>query len=193
MTGVPTPSGRRGRISTGTVRRARAARIANGDPPAGGTTRRFRLAMRVGEWSPPDEPVLSRTLPSRLDLKQAAIDEVADLLVGRGWVAEADRPWLVLCLDEAITNAMLHGNEGDPRLEVAIVVARDGPRWQVAVSDRGDGFTAAAVPDPDDPESLLLEHGRGIRLMRSWLDALTYWRRGATVVMARRCADQPRG
>lgn len=155
------------------------------DAPAT-TTSRFRLAMRKGEWQPSGEVLARWSWPSRLDAKQPAIDAVSGLLIGRGWVVEEDRSWLVLCLDEAVTNAMLHGNEGDPRLAVDVAVADDGRRWQVAVSDQGPGFPPSAVPDPDDPASLLLEHGRGIRLMKSWLNSLTYWRGGATVVMARK-------
>lgn len=158
--------------------------------PAGAeTTTRFTLRMREGEWKPTGEVLLRRSYPSRLDMKQQAMDTVSDLLVARGWVVDADRPWLVLCLDEAVTNAMLHGNEGDPRLEIEVAVAVDARRWHVAISDHGEGFSMESVPDPDDPESLLLEHGRGIRLMRAWLSSLTYWRHGATVVMSRRRAD----
>lgn len=152
------------------------------------TTSRFRLFMRQGPWQPGGNELQRWTWPSRVDRKQTAIDAVADLLVGRGWVAADERSWLVLCLDEAITNAMLHGNEGDPRLPIEVVVADDGRRWHVGVSDQGEGFTPAAIPDPDDPASLLLEHGRGIRLMRAWLNSLTYWRGGATVVLARKHA-----
>jgi anti-sigma B factor antagonist len=42
------------------------------------------------------------------------------------------------------------------------------------------------VPDADAPESLLLEHGRGIHIMKEWLDELTYFRDGACVYMARK-------
>ncbi len=159
------------------------------EPVAGGTTRRFRLLMRQGDWQPAGEVVFRRSWPSRLDAKQEAMDVVAELLSSRGWVSEEDRSWLVLCLDEAVTNAMIHGNEGDPRLMVDVVVAVDAKRWQIVISDQGSGFSMASVPDPDDPESLLLEHGRGIRLMRAWLGSLTYYRRGATVVLSRRRTD----
>jgi serine/threonine-protein kinase RsbW len=147
------------------------------------------LKIRIGPWRPSGELLLHRAYPSRLDLKQQIIDLLCDLCVAHRWITEEDRPWLVLCLDEAVTNAMLHGNEGDPRLTIEIAVSADARNWHIAISDRGDGFNADAVPDPDDPESLLLEHGRGIRLMRAWLGSLTYWRRGATVVMSRRRAE----
>jgi anti-sigma regulatory factor (Ser/Thr protein kinase) len=153
------------------------------------TTRRFRLLMRQGEWQPVGSVVFRRSWPSRLDATQEAMDTIAGPLTGPGWVSPEDHPWLVLCLDEAITNAMLHGNEGDPRLMVDLAIAIDDKRWQLAISDQGEGFSMASVPDPDDPKTLLLEHGRGIRLMRAWLGSLTYWRRGATVVLSRRRAD----
>lgn len=180
----------RRQVQTTTKRRAirtlESKRAAEAE--TGQSSGRFRLMMRLGDWQPAGEVLFRRSWPSRLDLKQEIMDELASLLAARGWVTAEDRSWLVLCLDEAITNAMLHGNEGDPRLEIDVAIACDGRKWQIAISDRGDGFTMASVPDPDDPDSLLLEHGRGIRLMRAWLGSLTYWRRGATVVLSRRCA-----
>ncbi|MEK7416036.1 MAG: ATP-binding protein [Planctomycetota bacterium] len=153
------------------------------------TTDRFHLQRYRSQWEPNGQVELRESIPSRLDRKQEAIDRIADLMTTKGWVNSEDRPWLVLCLDEAITNAMLHGNEGDPNLAIEIVVAVNDKRWHIGVADQGEGFPLASIPDPDAPETLLLEHGRGIRLMRSWLTSLTYWRGGATVVMGRPRAD----
>jgi serine/threonine-protein kinase RsbW len=155
----------------------------------GHTTRLNRPVIRLGDWEPRGLIVLDRAWPARLDRKQEVIDVVCGQLVGRGWVQEAERPWLVLCLDEAVTNAMLHGDEGDPRLEVRLRVASDGRRWQVAVDDQGTGFQPEAIPDPEDPASLLLEHGRGVRLMRSWLASVVYFRRGSCAVLSRIRSD----
>ena len=142
---------------------------------------------------PPAVPpvLLERCWPSRIDLKQQIMDEIVDLLINRGWVAEDDRAWLYLCFDEVVVNAMLHGNEGDPRLEIELTVRVDEFRWVVTVSDQGDGFVEAAIPDESQPESLLLEHGRGIRLMQEWLDELTYYHRGSLAWLSRRRADRP--
>jgi serine/threonine-protein kinase RsbW len=148
--------------------------------------------LRILPGQPPREGavLLERGFPSRLDLKQEALDAIAEPLIARGLVLEDDRTWLVLCLDEALVNAMVHGNEGDPGLEVAVRVAADERRWTITVSDQGAGFSADQVPDAADPESLLLEHGRGIRLLSEWLDELTYYRGGATCFMARHRADR---
>jgi anti-sigma regulatory factor (Ser/Thr protein kinase) len=180
--GVPTTKRR-------AIRVLEARRVAEpADQQDHGATR-FRLLMRQGAWQPVGEVVFRGSWPSRLDAKQEAMDAVAELMASRGWVSVEDRPWLVLCLDESMTNAMLHGNEGDPRLMIDVAIAVDAKRWQVAISDQGGGFSMASVPNPEDPGNLLLEHGRGIRLMRAWLGSLTYWRRGATVVLSQRRAD----
>jgi anti-sigma regulatory factor (Ser/Thr protein kinase) len=91
-----------------------------------------------------------------------------------------------------VVNAMVHGNEGDPGLTIDLRVAVDDQRWSVTVADRGSGFTADQVPDVSDPESLLLEHGRGIRLLGEWLDELTYYRGGSVAYLTRTRADLPR-
>jgi serine/threonine-protein kinase RsbW len=147
------------------------------------------LPIHFGE--PPSVPsvVIERVWPSRIDLKQQIMDELVDLLISRGWVAEDDRAWLYLCFDEVVVNAMLHGNEGDPRLEVTLTVRADDQRWVVTVADQGEGFSESAIPDPAQPESLMLEHGRGIRIMQEWLDDLSYYRGGSVAWLARRRAD----
>ena len=150
-------------------------------------------SLTIKAEEPPALPptVFERSWPSRMDLKQEIMDEVVELLIGKGWVAEDDRAWLYLCFDEVVVNAMLHGNEGDPRLEIELTVRVDDLRWVVTVSDQGDGFVEAAIPDESQPESLLLEHGRGIRLMQEWLDELTYYQRGSLAWLSRRRADRP--
>lgn len=138
---------------------------------------------------PPDlaEVVWSRDIPSCLEQKQEIMDLLADEMCQRGFIEEDDRHWLCLCLDEALVNAMLHGNEGDETAQVAIRLGIDGDRWVLRIDDQGSGFVPEDdVPDPEDSDSLMLEHGRGIRLMREWLDELTYYRGGASLVMARR-------
>lgn len=147
------------------------------------------LVIHPGEPPLPPDCRLRRRLPSRLDLKQPVMDEIADLLIGLGWVVEEERTWIFLCLDEALVNAMLHGNEGDPRLEVEIAVHADERRWIITVADQGDGFVASSVPDHEQPESLMLEHGRGIRIMQEWLDELVYYRAGRCAWLARTRAD----
>ena len=141
-----------------------------------------------------DEVWSDRIWPSRVDRKQAIIDTAVSDLALYTKIDEDDRSWLVLCLDEAVVNAIVHGNEADPSTDISIGIGRIGQCWVVRIDDLGDGFTADAVPDQDDPSSLMLEHGRGIRLMREWLDQLAWYRNGATIFMARHLAPrEPHG
>ena len=141
-----------------------------------------------GEPPRPGHCFFSCSYPSRIDRKQAFIDEVTAQFMVRSWISDGDRHWLQLCLDEVVVNAMLHGNQGDPDLKVEISLYQDGDHWLLIVSDEGEGFSLAELPDLEDPQSLLLEHGRGIRIMNEWLDRLAYYRHGASAVLSRRIA-----
>jgi anti-sigma regulatory factor (Ser/Thr protein kinase) len=148
--------------------------------------------LRILPGEPPPVPgvVLERSWRSRLDLKQEMLDAMTGALLARGWVEVDDLTWLSLCLDEVVANALLHGNEGDPALSVTITLGADQARWVVLVSDQGEGFSPELVPDSEAPESLLLEHGRGIRIMQEWIDELTYYRGGTCAWLSRHRADR---
>lgn len=134
------------------------------------------------------ERVRADIVLSRPDARQPLIDAYATELLGRAWVVPEDEHWLRLCLEEALTNAMIHGNEADPALPVAISLWRDPERWTLLINDRGTGFSAQDLPAPENAAALQWEHGRGILLMREWLDELTYYDNGATALLARRLA-----
>lgn len=144
--------------------------------------------IHAGEAPEHGEQVFAQSWPSRIDLKPEVIDVISRHLLSRGWVTADDDAWLQLCLDEVVVNAMLHGNEGDPNLLIEVRLFHAGPSWILQVTDQGEGFRAEQVPDPENPDSLLLEHGRGIRIMGEWLDRLTYYRSGAVAVLERRIA-----
>ena len=84
---------------------------------------------------------------------------------------------------------MLHGNEGDPALTIEVALQCDQARWALVVADQGTGFSAASVPDHEQPQNLMLEHRRGIRIMQEWLDELVYYRNGACAWLSRRRDD----
>jgi serine/threonine-protein kinase RsbW len=150
--------------------------------------------MRTLHICPEDAPALAqcvatRSWHSRMDLKPEVLDMVAGELLARGWVSSEERHWIYLCLDEAVVNAMLHGNEGDASLHIEVSIGGDERSWVVTIRDQGNGFTLLDVPDPDLPSHLLLEHGRGIRIMQEWLDELRYYQNGTCTWMTRRRAD----
>jgi serine/threonine-protein kinase RsbW len=79
---------------------------------------------------------------------------------------------LLLSVTEATTNAMIHGNKGDKSKLVKISVNIKDNTLTVAVKDEGVGFDPSIVPDPTDPENLLKDSGRGLYLMRIYMDEM---------------------
>jgi serine/threonine-protein kinase RsbW len=76
--------------------------------------------------------------------------------------------------EEAVTNAIAHGNGGDPNKSAAIDVAVGASRIEITIEDEGPGFNQACLKDPTADENLLKESGRGVMLMRSFMDEVHY-------------------
>ena len=91
-----------------------------------------------------------------------------------------------MALREALANAVLHGNHEDPHKRVYI-----GCRCSVdnevsiTVRDQGQGFDSRAIPDPTTADGLHSEHGRGIYMMRAFMDEVSF-EEGGTVVCMRK-------
>ncbi len=81
---------------------------------------------------------------------------------------------LLLAVTEATTNAIIHGNKNNKLKMVRIYVFVDGTNMTIKIKDEGKGFDPSIVPDPTDPENLLKDSGRGLYLMRVYMDGLTY-------------------
>ena len=92
-------------------------------------------------------------------------------------------------LTEALSNAMLYGNDSDPqkRVRVEITMARES--ITARVTDEGTGFNPDAVPDPTIPSNLFKSGGRGIFLMRSLLDEVMYNDEGNSVTLVLRLEE----
>jgi len=81
---------------------------------------------------------------------------------------------LLLAITEATTNAIIHGNKNNKLKLVRIYVYVEDSKLTVKIKDEGKGFDPTTVPDPTDPENLLKDSGRGLYLMRVYMDSLTY-------------------
>ena len=88
-----------------------------------------------------------------------------------------------LALEEAVTNALRHGNAADPDKRIIVRYEVTETRIQIEVEDEGCGFDPEGVPDPTLPENIDRPHGRGIMLMRAYLDVVEYHKGGCTVRM----------
>lgn len=81
---------------------------------------------------------------------------------------------LLLSVTEATTNAIIHGNKGDKSKIVTINVSANEHLLTIIVRDQGGGFDPNRVPDPTHPDNLLKDSGRGLYLMRVYMDELFY-------------------
>lgn len=79
---------------------------------------------------------------------------------------------LLLAVHEALVNALVHGNRHDPRLKITLEMVRTETDVEIKVTDQGPGFNPKDLPDPTDPDRILLPHGRGVYLMEQLVDTL---------------------
>lgn len=93
-----------------------------------------------------------------------------------------------LALNEALANAVRHGNRGDPTKRVRVEVRLTPAEIEVEIQDEGDGFDPGELPDPTAADNLLKTSGRGVFLMRCYMDQVEYRDQGRTVVL-RKFAD----
>lgn len=81
---------------------------------------------------------------------------------------------LLLAVTEATTNAIIHANKCDLSKLVTIHAHIEDSRLIVKVKDEGKGFDPSTVPDPTEPENLLKDSGRGVYLMKVYMDEVRY-------------------
>jgi serine/threonine-protein kinase RsbW len=119
------------------------------------------------------------------------LDEVLDYLNRRllelGIVSPGDTD-VIIALDEAIVNAIKHGNKNDPSKMVRIVAELSARGARFTVRDEGAGFSRDGLPDPTDPLRLLVPSGRGLLLISHIMDEVRHNECGNEICMSRRLA-----
>ena len=89
-------------------------------------------------------------------------------------------------LTEALSNAMLYGNNSDPQKRVRVEVTVRVEEIAVRITDQGVGFDPTAIPDPTLPDNISKSGGRGIFLMRSLMDEVKFNDQGNSVTLVLR-------
>jgi serine/threonine-protein kinase RsbW len=90
-----------------------------------------------------------------------------------------------VAMEEALRNAMLHGNKLDPDKKVAVEADVFGDCVRIVVEDEGEGFIPENVPDPTDEENILKTSGRGVYMINHLMDEVKYENGGRRVVMVK--------
>lgn len=91
-----------------------------------------------------------------------------------------------LALEEALVNAVRHGNKNDPNKKVIVKYKITDDLFDISVTDQGTGFKPAHLPDPRCNGNIYKPGGRGVLLMRAYMDTVEYNNSGNTVHMTRR-------
>jgi len=81
---------------------------------------------------------------------------------------------LLLAVTEAATNAIIHANKCDPSKLVKIHAQINDSKLIIKIKDEGKGFDPSKIPDPTEPENLLKDSGRGVYLMKVYMDDVKY-------------------
>ena len=129
-------------------------------------------------------PSVDVTIPS--DTAEArAVQEQIEKLLQECHASEKDIFCIKLALEEALVNAIKHGNQMDRSKKVQIRFRIDADRFECQISDEGPGFDPEDVPDPTAVENLERPCGRGLMLMRYYMNEVVYSNRGNCVSMHR--------
>lgn len=83
-----------------------------------------------------------------------------------------------LCISEAVTNSIEHGNKNDLKKDVTIHIKIRNNYLEIEVHDQGDGFNFKCLEDPTIKKNIKNETGRGVHIMKSLANKLTYLNSG---------------
>ena len=112
---------------------------------------------------------LERLLDSTLDSVDQA-EELASAAASRAGFEEDDLMKIGMAVREAMVNAVAHGNRYNANKKVRFTLSRNPERFTVVIADEGEGFDFDHLQDPLAPENLMRTSGRGIFLIRSFMD-----------------------
>jgi len=90
-----------------------------------------------------------------------------------------------LAVEEAFLNAVKHGNRLDAQKKVTVEYVVTPEKFEISITDQGSGFDPDALPDPRRDENLYKSCGRGVLIIRSYMDMVEYNRTGNSIHMVK--------
>ncbi len=116
---------------------------------------------------------VSYRMESTLESVNKAEEMVGQLAKQAGFDDDV-RDGIAMAVREAMINAVLHGNAYDPGKRVNLTLEQNGRELIVTIGDEGKGLEPEEVPDPLAPENLMKQSGRGIFLIRAFMDEVRF-------------------
>jgi serine/threonine-protein kinase RsbW len=117
----------------------------------------------------------SEAVERLLDSTLSSVDHAEEIAAAMAQILGFDEDDLMkigIAVREAVVNAIVHGNRYNEHKKVRFSVVKNSQRLTVRVADEGEGFDFDNLPDPLAPENLMRTSGRGIFLIRSFMDEL---------------------
>ncbi len=118
-----------------------------------------------------------KSQPANIVLIEPFIEEVRTKLE----IADEVYGNILVCITEAVNNAILHGNKSDSNKEVTISIKKESNKLTCLIKDQGCGFDFSNIPDPTAPENIENMGGRGIFLMKHLSDLVVFSNDGSKV------------
>jgi serine/threonine-protein kinase RsbW len=116
---------------------------------------------------------ITYTLESSLDSVNK-VEETAEQMAKKAGIDEDEVFRVAMAVREAAVNAVLHGNSYDPEKRITASFENTGEALVIRIADQGKGLDPDTLPDPLAPENLLRGSGRGIFLIRSFMDEVHF-------------------
>lgn len=118
--------------------------------------------------------------PSEPDVCAKIIEMLLDRLEKSSW-SPKDTFGIHMAMEEAIMNAIHHGNKCANDKEVHVLIEIWNHQFVSRITDQGCGFNPHELPDPTSDENLEKSSGRGVMLMKSFVDEVVYNDKGNSV------------
>lgn len=125
---------------------------------------------------------VDKTFPSVFGQAHCLIDEVLGQMTALGWSGR-DVFAVNMALEESISNAIEHGNHGNPKKHFQVVCTVTDKLVSILVRDEGKGFRRDLVPNPTDDENLEIPSGRGTLLIQGFMTRVRYNEKGNEIFM----------
>lgn len=130
--------------------------------------------------------VLDMETGHRIDFRSTSenisvVEKLVDEVCARHEIHEDHYGNLLIALTEAVNNAIVHGNGGDPEKKVSVEYQSGEKSLDFTIKDEGPGFDFENLPDPTDPKNIEKPNGRGVFLMKNLADEVNFHEDGRVV------------
>ncbi len=142
--------------------------------------------------APPPPEKFQFTIPSILATGHESLERIMSRIGLHGF-DEPDQFAIRLATEEALVNAIKHGNGLDPQKQVHLTVSITSRQVEITIEDEGPGFKREAVPDPRLRRNIGRCCGRGLLLIESYMDRVEYSRGGRRLRMVKKKSPRPAG